>query len=277
MKLSFKFSNIVKNIKSLNKSKIIFPFVTLIYIILFITFNLINKKNDEYDETKLTVIDKTIIRKPPIKLYKTLREKNLLVFFPFIHTISDGYFYNDNSKTKNGLDFFLMLIVILLGTTIVEYLVGHKLLILYILVAIFNRYFSDIHKYYILNIDNKFVKPTEQQPSCCGSSIYCFLAGVGLLALFKKYKNIKFKIFIGLVSLGVLATIMMWEYNNNIEFIQYLFKLNKWTKYLNRETYKYDNNLLLSDAKKEARKAKYLLTWHTQFYLTGIIIAALTI
>ena len=28
--------------------------------------------------------------------------------------------------------------------------------------------------------------------------------------------------------------------------------------------------------KKEARKVKYLFTWHTQFYLTGIIIAALT-
>lgn len=269
MKLSFKFSNIVKNIKSLNKSKIIFPFVTLIYIILFITFNLINKKNDEYDETKLTVIDKTIIRKPPIKLYKTLREKNLLVFFPFIHTISDGYFYNDNSKTKNGLDFFLMLIVILLGTTIVEYLVGHKLLILYILVSIFNSYFSDIHKYYILNIDNKFVKPTEQQPSCCGSAIYCFLAGVGLLALFKKYKNIKLKIFIGLVSLGVLAAMMIMEYNYTKQTLYYSNPHN----YLGQEFIDASEKY----KKKEARKAKYLLTHHTQIYLTGILIAALTI
>ena len=188
-----------------NNVSIKFPFVTVFYLFLYITFNLINKKKaySEYstDEAwvEWTLNDKRIIAgseddiyTPKVKLYATLKKANMLYFYPYIRAIGDGHFYHYGFK-KTG-EFILFILVISCISLINEFLVGHKLLLLFMLVAMFNLYFSELqYSSYVsdtaINPKTTFMQPTRTAPYCCGSSIYTFFMGSGIIALFSKMTN----------------------------------------------------------------------------------------
>ena len=153
-----------------NNLKIKFPFVTLVYSILYIIFNSINKNVEENS---------------PVKFYEYLKDKKIRYFFLYIQSIGDGIFTKYNKNKVGNLILHLLYLVVV--SLIVEFLVGNKKLLLYILVSIFARYFTKLQWNYLSNKTYKFY----ERPSCCGSSIYTFLSGVGIFTLFSKMNNYK--------------------------------------------------------------------------------------
>uniref|UniRef100_A0A6C0EFF7 Uncharacterized protein n=1 Tax=viral metagenome TaxID=1070528 RepID=A0A6C0EFF7_9ZZZZ len=178
-----------------NKVKIKFPFVTLVYSILYIIFNLINK-NVEQDK--------------PVKFYEDLKKHKLRYFFLYIHSIGDGAF-TFFRKNKAG-NFIKYLVYLLFVSLITELLVGHKQLLLYILIGIFVGYFVTLQYNYLSNkISYKF--PTR--PSCCGSFIYTFLTGVSIFILFNNMNNYKGRLLMFILFILILFA---ESYNDYISF-----------------------------------------------------------
>lgn len=208
-----------------NKVKIIFPFVTLVYSILYIIFNLINKNVEQGK---------------PVKFYEYLKDKKIRYLFLYIQSIGDGMFiYFPKNKVGNLI---LHLLYLVLVSLIVEFLVGHKKLLLYILVAIFAGYFTELQKNYLNNVTYEF--PTK--PSCCGSTIYTFLGGVGISTLFSKMNNYKGKLLAFVMFLLIL-------------FIQ---------AYSDYKVFKNLNPNLNA-------KSSNIFVWHAHFYLMGIVVGLL--
>ena len=110
-----------------NKVKIIFPFVTLVYSIIYIILNLINKNVEQGQ---------------PVNFYEYLKEHKLRYFFLYIRSFGDGIFTVFNKNIVGN--FILHLLYLVVISLIVEFLVGHKKILLYILVAIFVGYFTEL-------------------------------------------------------------------------------------------------------------------------------------
>ena len=167
-----------------NKVKIKFPFVTLVYSIIYIIFNAINKNAKNED---------------PVKFYEYLKDKKIRYFFLYIRSFGDGIFTTFDKNIVGN--FILHLLYLVVVSLIVEFLVGHKKIVLYILVSIFTGYFTELQKYYLLNITTYEFRT---RPSCCGSMIYTFLGGVGISTLFSKMNNYKGKLLAFIMFLLVL-------------------------------------------------------------------------
>jgi hypothetical protein len=235
-----------------NNVSIKFPFVTIFYLFLYITFNLINKKESPEKWKKNN----------KIRFYDTLKKENMLYLFPFLRAIGDGYLY---WFKKPGV-FIMFIILISCISLINEFLVGHKLLLLFILVAVFNLYFSDLEKKYTNDEQFILLQPTKTQPYCCGSGIYTFLMGSGIIALFSKMTHYKGRILVGILLLLVFMVIMYSEYSTSMK--------------IKTQPYKDNNKAVPKDIKKqfskESRMLKVLLQWHTHFFMIGCIVGLLT-
>jgi hypothetical protein len=237
-----------------NNVSIKFPFVTVFYLFLYITFNLINK-NESPEKWK---------ENNKIRFYDTLKKANMLYFYPYIRAIGDGHFYNYGFKKTGGFIMFIILISCI--SLINEFLVGHKLLLLFMLVAVFNLYFSDLEKETTNDKEYIFSQPTKSTPYCCGSGIYTFLMGSGIIALFSKMTHYKGRILVGILLLLAFMGNMYYEYS-----------LSMGTK---MQKYKDNNKAVPKDIKKqfskESRMSKVLLQWHTHFFIIGCIVGLLT-
>ena len=280
-----------------NKVKIKFPFVTLVYSILYIIFNVINKNAENED---------------PVKFYEYLKDKKIRYLFLYIQSIGDGMFiYFPKNKVGNLILHLLYLVTVSL---IVEFLVGHKKILLYILVAIFAGYFTILQKYYLLNVTYEF----RTKPYCCGSMIYTFFGGVGISTLFSKMNNYKGKLLAFIMFLLVLFIQSYSDYKitqkyNKENRINHEKWINDYVKrYLNNEPgtiidksfldensgnifiiYMHDtywepmnidfenrkfseiNTEYLDKRFKVKVKAPYIFVFHAHMYLMGIVVGLL--
>ncbi len=278
-----------------NKVNIKFPFVTLVYSILYIIFNAINKNAENED---------------PVKFYEYLKDKKIRYFFLYIQSIGDGMFiYFPKNKVGNLI---LQLLYLVTVSLIVEFLVGHKKILLYILVAIFAGNFTILQNTYLNNREYKF----KTSPDCCGSMIYTFLGGVGISTLFSKMNNYKGKLIAFIMFLLVLFIQAYSDYkirqkynkenrinhekwingnvntllNNNTDTtIDNLFvnenTENEFIIYM-RDTYWEPMNIDFKDRKFSEINTEYLdkrfkvkapniFVWHAHFYLMGIVVGLL--
>lgn len=239
-----------------------FPYVTVIYLLFIITVNTIvytlkDKNGDYYSASEF---------------YSALQNNGFGFLVPIIQTIGAPGLFINNIKQRGNDDYnniykifdtkgmqvgnyFYILFAILFSGLVIELSMGHIALIMFITIALFFMYFSQV--LFDTYPDNSISSRTVfNYYSCCGSGIYVFLIGIAITLLFlTNIKNKGYKKYIyGTLMIGAYFGYFMYDY--------FLFKRNTQNIKGREELTKDEKDTVL----------KRTSIWHASFYLCGCVI-----
>jgi hypothetical protein len=232
-----------------------FPYVTVAYLFFIIIVNTIVKTKFTGGNYKYA------------ELYGWLYSKNAGFLIPFIDTLAvPGLFINSGENDGKTLfaTYTHIFLAVIMGGAIIELNYGHSVMALFIIMSMLVYYFiyivSSMYYNLSLNVIIRFRKY-----NCCGNSLFAFLVGATIAAVFFNKGNTK---LVNIIS-GILLAVFyigyyLFDYNfgySNLELKYY--KSERGT--IEREIYRVFNMELV--------KASFF--GNSLNYLFGVVMFAL--
>lgn len=240
-------------LKKFNTAKIIFPIITLCYLLFVLILNIVVKYNYSKESDDIP------------ELYKKLYDYDLGFLIPVIDSMGAAGILNNKTYSTAGRILYAFFGIIVYSS-IIEYRVGHIALILFIFNAILYFYYAQIIN--SIQLFDKKKKYSNMYPGesyapiriyfntyeCCGSAIYTNLLACALITLYFTTNNKLYKMILLILAILVPFIFFIVDYNDFKDF-------NK-----NSEEYDKKRNIVI---------IRQAFSWHFMFYLLGLISSTL--